>query len=154
MVCRCGNLSIRGPNSSEVQMGTDVQNEPRITIPRSRANDYTHEMAAMRRGFILESTGADLSHVAKYSFDPSVLPGNIENFIGVAQVPIGIAGPLHIDGEHAKGDFYVPLATTEGTLVASYNRGMRVLMESGGVKSTVVAHSMQRAPVFIMRDAR
>src|SRR5512141_3141984 len=90
----------------------------RVTIPRSRTNDYTHEMAAMRRGFILESTGVDLSHVAQYSFDPSILPGNIENFTGVAQVPIGIAGPLRINGEYAQGDFYIPLATTEGTLVS------------------------------------
>ena len=72
---------------------------------------------------------------------PAILPGNIENFIGVAQVPIGLAGPLRIQGEHAQGDFYVPLATSEGTLVASYNRGMRLLTECGGVKTTVVEQS-------------
>ena len=59
--------------------------------------------------------------------------GNIENFIGVAQVPIGLAGPLLVNGEHAQGEFLIPLATTEGTLVASYNRGMKVLNLSGGV---------------------
>src|SRR5512146_703964 len=154
MVCRCGNLSIRGPNSSEVQMGTDVQNEPRITIPRSRVNDYTHEMAAMRRGFILESTGADLTHVAQYSFDPAILPGNIENFIGVAQVPMGVAGPILINGEFANGEFFVPLATTEGTVISSYNRGMRVLTESGGIRTTVVEDAMQRAPAFMLGNAR
>jgi hydroxymethylglutaryl-CoA reductase (NADPH) len=71
----------------------------------------------------------------------------------VAQVPIGIAGPVRINGEEARGDFYVPLATTEGTLVASYNRGMRLLSESGGVKTTVVDDQMQRAPAFIFDDA-
>src|SRR6202022_4805594 len=86
-------------------------------------------------------------------FDPDRLRGNVENFAGVAQVPIGIAGPLRINGEHARGEFYVPLATTEGTLVASYNRGVRLLSECGGVKTTVVEHSMQRAPVFICEDA-
>jgi hydroxymethylglutaryl-CoA reductase (NADPH) len=91
--------------------------------------------------------------VAQYSFDPAILPGNIENFIGVAQVPIGVAGPLRVQGEHARGDFYIPLATTEGSLVASYNRGMRLLTECGGVKTTVVEDQMQRAPVFILRDA-
>ena len=50
-------------------------------------------------------------------------------------MPIGLAGPLLIDGEHAQGEFYVPLATTEGTLVASYNRGMRLLSECGGVQA-------------------
>ena len=58
-----------------------------------------------------------LEHVASYSFDPAALPGNIEHFTGVAQVPIGVAGPLLVDGEHAQGEFYVPLATAEGTLV-------------------------------------
>jgi len=126
----------------------------RARIPREVDSDYTHAMAAKRREFVREQTGADLSHVAQYSFDPAILPGNVENFAGVAQVPIGIAGPLRIQGEHARGDFYVPLATTEGTLIASYNRGMRLLTECGGVKTTVVEQYMQRAPVFVLGDAR
>jgi hydroxymethylglutaryl-CoA reductase (NADPH) len=110
-------------------------------------------MAARRRAFVREQTGVELSHVAQYSVDPAALPGNIENFTGVAQVPIGTAGPLRIHGEHAEGDFYIPLATTEGTLVSSYNRGMRLLFECGGVKTTVVEDCMQRAPVFLLSDA-
>jgi hydroxymethylglutaryl-CoA reductase (NADPH) len=123
-------------------------------IPRSKENDYTREMAEQRRRFVKERTGHSLEHVGSYSFDPKVLPGNIENFMGVAQVPIGLAGPLRINGEHAKGDFFVPMATSEGTLVASYNRGMRLLSESGGVKTTVVEQYMQRSPVFILEDAQ
>jgi hydroxymethylglutaryl-CoA reductase (NADPH) len=134
-------------------MITDEAVQRRLRIPRSKENDYSHEMAAERRELLQQETGADLSHVARYSFDPAILPGNIENFIGVAQVPIGVAGPLLINGEHAKGEFYIPLATTEGSLVASYNRGMRLLTECGGVKTTVVDDSMQRAPVFILQDA-
>lgn len=126
----------------------------RRSVPRDRDNDYTSEQASRRREFTTQQTGADLTHVGSYSFDPAVLPGNIENFIGVAQVPIGVAGPLRIDGEYASGDYYVPLATTEGTLVASYNRGMRLLSEAGGVKTTVVDDRMQRAPVFMLEDAR
>ena len=122
-------------------------------IPRSKDNDYTREMAAARRQFVLDKTGAALTQVGSYSFDPAVLPGNVENFMGVAQVPIGLAGPLRIVGEKAQGDFYIPLATSEGTLVASYNRGMRLLSESGGVKTTVVEQFMQRSPVFILDDA-
>jgi hydroxymethylglutaryl-CoA reductase (NADPH) len=126
----------------------------RARVPRDVDRDYTHAMAAKRREFVREQTGADLSDVGQYSLDPSILPGNIENFAGIAQVPIGIAGPLRIQGESAAGDFYIPLATTEGTLVASYNRGMRLLTECGGVKATVVEQYMQRAPVFVLEDAR
>ena len=123
-------------------------------IPRNRENDYTREAAAARRAFAREQRGVDLNHVGGYSFDPQVLPGNIENFIGVAQVPIGLAGPLVVNGEYAQGEFFVPLATTEGTLVASYNRGMKLLRESGGVSVTVVDDAMQRAPVFVFKSAR
>jgi hydroxymethylglutaryl-CoA reductase (NADPH) len=130
-----------------------TNNLERAPIPRDKNNDYTPEAAARRRAFVEERTGSHLEHVAQYSFAPELLPGNIENFTGVAQVPLGLAGPLRILGEHARGDFYIPMATTEGTLVASYNRGMRVLTECGGVKATVVKHSMQRSPVFELNDA-
>ena len=126
----------------------------KVKIPRDKQNDYTPEAASARREFAKSVTNADLEHVGNYSFDPSVLPGNIENFIGVAQVPIGLAGPLVVNGEHAKGEFFVPLATTEGTLVASYNRGMKLLYECGGVTTTVVDDAMQRAPAFVFGSAR
>jgi len=122
-------------------------------VPRSKEDDYSREMAEARRRFVQEQTGAKLTHVGSFSIDPGALPGNIENFIGVAQVPIGLAGPLRINGEHAKGDFYIPMATSEGTLVASYNRGMRLLSESGGVRTTVVGQFMQRSPAFFFDNA-
>ena len=123
-------------------------------VPRSKTNDYTEAMAAERREFAHANTGATLDHVGKYSIEVASLPGNIENFVGVAQVPIGLAGPLLVNGEYAKGEFYIPLATTEGSLVASYNRGMKLLRAAGGVKTTVGDDAMQRAPVFIFADAR
>ncbi|MGH8505789.1 MAG: hydroxymethylglutaryl-CoA reductase [Stenotrophobium sp.] len=134
-------------------MSADPSDRPHIRIPRDKANDYTREMAAQRRAFASAHSGSALHHVGEYSFDPALLPGNIENFSGVAQVPIGLAGPLHVNGEHARGDFYIPMAATEGTLVASYNRGMRLLAECGGVKTTVVEAHMQRSPVFIFDNA-
>ncbi len=78
----------------------------------------------------------------------------MEGFSGVAQVPLGFAGPLLIHGEHASGEYFVPLATTEGTLVASYGRGMRLTRAAGGVTATVIDDAMQRAPVFVFEDAR
>ena len=126
----------------------------RKKIPRDPENDYTPDAAEARRAFLRAQTGAGLEHVSRYSFDPSILPGNIEHFTGVAQVPIGIAGPLLVNGEYAQGEFYVPLATTEGTLVASYNRGMKTLHEAGGVKTTILDDAMQRAPAFVFESAR
>lgn len=123
-------------------------------IPRSSENDHTDEMAKMRREFIKEKTGADLKYTGEYTIPTDTLPGNVENFVGIVQMPVGVAGPVQINGEHANGLFYVPLATTEGTLVASYSRGMRVINECGGVKTTVVEGWMQRAPAFIFNDAR
>ena len=76
------------------------------------------------------------------------LKGNIENFIGMAQVPVGIAGPLLIRGLHAQGHFHVPLATTEGALVASYSRGMKATGLSGGVSAVCLTEGVQRSPYF------
>src|SRR3954462_5785495 len=126
----------------------------RRKIPRQLDGDYTREAPASRQDFIRDQTGADLEHVSSYSFDPGEPSGDIENFTGAAQVPIGLAGPLLVDGEPAKGAFYVPLATAEGTLVASYNRGMRLLHEAGGVKTTILDDRMQRAPAFLFPSAR
>jgi hydroxymethylglutaryl-CoA reductase (NADPH) len=126
----------------------------RVPVPRDRENDYTREAAARRAEFVHERTGASLEHVSSYSFDPAITTGNIEQFVGAAQVPIGLAGPLLVNGEHAQGEFYVPMATAEGTLLASYNRGMRLLYEAGGVTTTVMDDRMQRAPAFIFPSAR
>jgi len=125
----------------------------RSPIPRDKNSDHTPEMASRRAAFIQETTGSKLDTVSNYTINPAVTNGNIENFIGAAQVPIGVAGPLKMAGEYAQGDFYIPMATTEGTLVASYSRGMRVISECGGAKTTVVKHSMQRAPVFLFDNA-
>ncbi len=119
----------------------------RRRIPRL-PDDYSEVAARARRDFLGSVTGRRPSRVCDYSFDPACAAGNIENFIGTAQVPIGIAGPLLVRGEHARGEFYVPLATTEGTLVARYSRGMKLAHRAGGVKVSVAADRMQRAPVF------
>jgi hydroxymethylglutaryl-CoA reductase (NADPH) len=123
-------------------------------IPRDRENDYGDGAIKARQDFIREHTGSPVEHTAHYSLDPTSLPGNIENFFGVAQVPIGLAGPLLVNGEHAQGEFFVPLATTEGTLVASYSRGMKLCREAGGITTTVLDDKMQRAPVFSFDNAR
>ena len=123
-------------------------------IPRDRTDDYSPAAIKARQEFVRQHSSSPAEHVAHYSLDPSTLPGNIENFFGVAQVPIGLAGPLLVNGEHAQGEFFVPLATTEGTLVASYNRGMKLCREAGGITTTILDDRMQRAPVFSFSNAR
>ncbi len=123
-------------------------------VPRDPEDDYSPNAAAARTTFLREATGAELETLTAHSLEPGTLPGNIENFIGAAQVPVGVAGPLLVDGEHAQGEFYVPLATTEGTLVASYSRGMKLARLAGGVRTTVIDDAMQRAPVFAFDSAR
>jgi hydroxymethylglutaryl-CoA reductase (NADPH) len=122
-------------------------------IPR-RPDDWSPDAVRTRQEFVRDVTGVTLDHAARISYDPELAHGNIEHLIGTAQIPLGIAGPLRINGEHAHGEYLIPLATTEGTLVASYNRGMKVLNAAGGVTCTVQDDSMQRAPVFIFDSAR
>lgn len=123
-------------------------------IPRNADDDYSDAIIRERQQFIRDKTGAALKQVSSFSAEPQSTRGNIENLTGFAQIPLGFAGPLRVDGEHAKGDFHVPMATTEGTLVASYSRGMRVTREVGGVRVTVADDAMQRSPVFGFDDAR
>jgi hydroxymethylglutaryl-CoA reductase (NADPH) len=73
---------------------------------------------------------------------------NIENFVGAARVPVGLAGPLRVNGAHAWGDYYVPLATTEAALVASYSRGAQLITEAGGCAAVVLNEGVTRAPGF------
>jgi hydroxymethylglutaryl-CoA reductase (NADPH) len=143
-----------GTMSFEVKDAIREHTEERVVVPCDKENNYTPEIVRERQDFVKSTTGVELKHIGSYSFDPAVTLGNIENFTGVAQVPIGFAGPITIHGEHASGDFLVPLATTEGTLVASYNRGIKVLNLSGGVTCTVADDRMQRAPVFVFDSAR
>jgi hydroxymethylglutaryl-CoA reductase (NADPH) len=126
----------------------------RARVPHDDADDLNPEIILKRRAFIEEVSGVKLNHILKHSFDPHLAKGNCENFVGVAQVPLGLAGPLRVRGEHADGEFVIPLATSEGTLVASYNRGMKVLNLCGGVLATVVGDAMQRAPAFVFPNAR
>ena len=125
-----------------------------IRIPRSESDNHSAEIIKKRQLFVEQTTGKKLQHISQYSFDPHITRGNIENFTGVAQIPLGFAGPLQVNGENANGNFLIPLATTEGTLVASYNRGIKLINLCGGVKTTVVGDIMQRAPVFVFEDAR
>ena len=141
-------------DSLAVEEPTNDRADAHIPHPREDALNFSRATVGERREFVERYSGASLEHVSHFSFDAALARGHAENFTGVAQVPLGFAGPLLIDGECARGEFLIPLATTEGTLVASYSRGMKVLNLSGGVTTTVSDDRMQRAPVFIFSSAR
>ena len=143
-----------GPLDFEVKDTIADKDAPVTKIPHDRAHNYDADIIKKRQAFVESYSGVTLEHINKYSFDPKVTQGNIENFTGVAQVPIGFAGPLKINGEHADGEFIIPLATTEGTLIASYNRGIKMINLCGGVTTTISEDIMQRAPVFVFDSAR
>ncbi len=107
------------------------------------------EAINVRRKFVEEKTKTTLNAMANYSFDAnSVSVKNTENLIGAIHVPVGIAGPLKVSGDYAKGEFLIPLATTEGALVASVSRGAKAITESGGATAFVENVGVTRAPVF------
>jgi len=122
--------------------------QPSDLLPRLKDQGYDAERVARRRAWVERRTGASLAHIGAASFDTDILRGNIENPIGVAQVPMGVAGPVLVHGRHAQGLFYVPMATTEGALLRSYERGMVALTKAGGVHAAVVTDENQMAPTF------
>lgn len=123
-------------------------------IPNFKGIDYTHRAAESRREWLSLKTGASLKHVGVFSESPENMKGNIENFIGVAQVPIGVAGPLKINGEFAKGDFYIPMATTEGVLIYTYNQGMQLISLAGGAIATLLKDETHISPIFVFDSVK
>ncbi len=114
---------------------------------------YTEAARLERLEWLKARTGdPDLSALAVTRLSPERLTGNIENLIGAIEVPVGLAGPLHFNGEHAIGPIYAPFATSEGALVASATRGATAITRSGGVTTRVVAQRMMRVPLFTLSN--
>ena len=107
------------------------------------------EALDIRKEFIEKYSNSSLDKMADYTLDMELaFAKNIENPIGTVQIPIGVAGPVRINGEYAKDDFFVPLATSEGALIASINRGFSAITAAGGVNARVISDKMTRAPVI------
>lgn len=108
--------------------------------------------ASARRRAVAADTGVDLTAIGSYVFDAADVEGNVENLIGAAQIPMGVVGPVTVSGGAVDGQHHLPLATTEGALLASVNRGCAVIEESGGATARVIQANMTRAPVFRVPD--
>lgn len=120
---------------------------PQVPDPR----DWSAAARDRRVAFLEQRRGVDLASVSGRApvADPETLRGSIEQYVGMAQIPIGVIGPLRINGLHARDDYYVPLATSEGALVASYHRGARIATAAGGIAAITVTEKVQRAPAFV-----
>jgi hydroxymethylglutaryl-CoA reductase (NADPH) len=137
---------------------TDSDTEAETLAERVRAGDIRFHAiedhtdadtaTAVRRLLVEEQSGASLATTGQYAFDAADADPNIENMTGAVQIPVGVVGPVSIDGGAASGEFYLPMATTEGALLASVNRGCSVIDRAGGASARVTAAGMTRAPVF------
>jgi hydroxymethylglutaryl-CoA reductase (NADPH) len=129
-------------------IGAQAEEYPRLP----NRGIYTEEARVSRLEYLRRETQCGLEAIARTSIDARKVVHNIEDFIGCVEVPMGVAGPLAINGSHARGSFYLPLATTEGALVASMNRGAKAVTLSGGATAAALQQKMLRAPVFMLAD--
>ena len=118
----------------------------KLTPPRG----YTQADTEARQQWLKEQTGHQVPEFALDS--PEDLKGLIENHLGYVGLPMSVSGPLKIDGTYARGDFYVPLCTVEGTLSFSMTRGFYLTHRSGGIKTQHVKQELSRAPVFRFKE--
>ena len=118
----------------------------RITPPRG----YKKEDTDRRRAWLAEKTGVRLAGLDHD--DPENLKGIIENHIGYMKIPMAVTGPLLIKGTFAKGEYYVPLCTLEGTLTMSMTRGLYLTYLCGGIKTRHIKQELSRSPVFVFKD--
>lgn len=127
----------------------DIPPSPLLRLPRlPSAQSLRKAWRVLRKQ--TEATESDQAEIADDStlMAAATYGRNIEQMIGTVKLPVGIAGPLRVNGLHASGDYYVPLATTEAALVASYTRGTQVLMRAGGASAALLSDGMIRSPGF------
>jgi hydroxymethylglutaryl-CoA reductase (NADPH) len=113
-----------------------------VTKLLDRIDGAGYETAEFQRGIVDPASVATAEMYAR----------NIENYVGTVKVPVGLVGPLRVNGLHANGDFLVPLATTEAALVASYARGATVATKAGGISAALLAEGVLRSPAFVFAD--
>lgn len=114
--------------------------------------NYDKESLDKKVDYLESKLNLKLKHIRACSYSTESLKGNIENPLGISQIPISLVGPLLIDGKNAKGDFFIPLSTTEGALSLTYDLGARLLRMSGPIKTEVVSKGVHITPMFPIYD--
>lgn len=142
-------------NSSVIDRMETFDTEKTKTISSiSFENPYSKQGQEDRLAFIQSNRQLELPYLSgeKVFDDHSSLKGNIENYVGMTQLPTGVFGPLVVNGTHASGGYYIPLATSEGALIASYSRGAKACKDSGAIVAACLMEGVQRCPVFKFDD--
>lgn len=126
----------------------------RIAFMKSKISLRDFPSAQKKREFLENELNITLDKTGEFNFEEGEVVGkNIENLIGATQIPLGVAGPLLVIGDKGKViSHYIPLATTEGALVASVSRGCKAITESGGAIVFVENVGITRGPVFKVKN--
>lgn len=153
------HLSAERDNPDQSRRSHDAE---RLLVPhfnrpslRLTPNPYISEKAVAKRWAKLESI-TDKQHLLDVHTEShaNCYNKNIEHFIGTVKLPVGLAGPLRVNGLHAKSDYLIPLATTEAALVASYNRGAQLITTAGGASAVLICEGVTRTPVFTFHGVK
>lgn len=135
-------------NMRSLDKTSEVKEYPRLPC----RGQYTESARQRRLSFIREHTGVTMEHIGKTDLQPESLKRVTESFIGTVEIPVGAAGPLMFHGQLVKGHIFVPMATTEGSLIASATRGATAITCSGGITTSVLDRRITRVPLFQMAD--
>jgi len=145
-------VSILGGDISAEDLAKKL--EPHFEKPKNKLtpSPYLTEKNLERRWDKLDNAQAQAELLDNHTQNQyQAYEKNIEHFIGTVKVPVGVAGPLRVNGLFAEGDYLVPLATTEAALVASYNRGSKLLTACGGASAMLLNEGVTRTPGFAFK---
>lgn len=134
----------------EAGKGFNNKRLPSIT----RKKHYSDEAVERRLEWLEQVSGSTYNYVTNNILNPQTLAGNIENYLGAVQVPLGIGGPVLVKGNYTRGYIPIPMATTEGALVSSLTRGAYACNLAGGIDVHITRQVMVRAPAFICSDMK
>ncbi|MEZ9060226.1 hydroxymethylglutaryl-CoA reductase [Vibrio pelagius] len=146
-------VSILGGDITAEELEQKLQ--PHFDKPSKKLtpSPYLTEKNLTRRWIALDNAESQAELLDAHTFSQfSAYEKNIEHFIGTVKVPVGISGPLRVNGLFAKGDYLVPLATTEAALVASYNRGSKLISACGGASAMLLNEGVTRTPGFAFEN--
>lgn len=121
-------------------------------IPKIATDDYSKNAVDERLQWLEQIKELKFKHIRSFSERTEKMQGNIENLIGVCNVPLGITGPVLVNGDYAKGYYFVPMATTEGALVLDYQMGIRMMTSSGGARVKLINDFVHVDPFFYVNN--